>query len=116
MIRKAAIILVLLMLAIVAWALFTEGSATKIIINGQELTGPLKGMISAGGLIVAAIALFCAAIFLAFVLAGIGLLVLGAFVVGGLVVAALMFPVLLFVLVPLAIVWLFVALVSGGKT
>jgi len=116
MIRNAAIILVLVMLAIVAWALFAEGSATTIIVNGQELTGPLKGMVSAGGLFVAAVALFCAAIFLAFVLAGVGLLVVGAFVIGGLVAAALLFPVLLFVLVPLAIVWLFVALAGATTT
>jgi len=116
MLKRLALVLVLVMLAIVAWAIFTESTSLKIFINGQELSGPLKGMISAGGLIVAAVALFCAAILLAFVLAGIGLMLLGAFVVGGLVVAALVFPVLLFVLVPLAIVWLFVALVGGGKT
>ena len=114
MTKKAAIALALIMLVIVAWGLFVEGGATKIIINGQELTGPLKGAVGAAGLIVASIALFCAAIFLVFVFAGIGIFVLGGVVVVGLILAGLTFPFLLFVLIPLAIVWAFVA-VAGHR-
>jgi len=110
MTKKMAIVLALIMLAIVAWGLLFEGGATKIIINGEELTGPLKGAVGAGGLIVASIALFCAAIFLVFVVAGIGLFVLGGVIFVGLIFAGLTFPFLLFVLVPLAIVWVFVAI------
>lgn len=116
MTKRWAIILALLMLAIVAWGLFFEGGATKIIVNGQELTGPLKGAVSAGGLIVGSIALFCAAIFLAFIFAGFGLLILGCIVFAGLVLSWFVFPFLLFLLIPLAIVWAFVAVVGGTKT
>jgi len=49
MTKKLAIALALIMLVIVAWGLFVEGGATKIIINGQELTGPLKGAVGAAG-------------------------------------------------------------------
>lgn len=49
MARKAAIILAIVMLAIVAWGLFFEAGSTRIIINGHELIGPLKGAVGAAG-------------------------------------------------------------------
>jgi len=115
MTKKAAIVLALIMLGIVAWGLFVEGGATRIVVNGEELTGPLKGAVGAAGLIIASIALFCAAIFLAFVFAGIGIFVLGGVIVAGLILAGLTFPFLLFVLLPLAIVWAFVAFGGHGS-
>jgi hypothetical protein len=115
MMKKMAIVLALLMLVIVVWGLFFEGSATRIIINGQELAGPLQGAVGAGGAIVGSIAFLCAAIFLAFIFAGFGLFILGCVVVVGLVMAWFLFPVLLFLLIPLAIVWAFVAAVGGTK-
>jgi len=114
MARNAAIVLALMMLALVAWGLFFEAGATHIVINGQELTGPLKGSIGAAGLVVGMTALFCAAIFLLFVFAGIGIFILGGVIVAGLIVAALAFPFLLVVLMPLAIVWGFIALMRGS--
>ena len=115
MTKKLAIALALIMLVIVAWGLFVEGGATKIIINGQELTGPLKGAVGAAGLIVALIALFCAGIFLVFVFAGVGIIVLGCVMVLGLILAGFTFPLLLVLLIPLAIVWAFIALTRDTK-
>jgi len=46
--KKLAIALAVLMLAIVAWGLFLESNAVTIVINGQQVTGPLKGVIGAG--------------------------------------------------------------------
>ena len=76
----------------------------------------LKGTIGAAGLIVGLIALFCAAIFLLFVFAGIGILILGGVIVVGLILAASAFPFLLIVLLPLAVVWLFIALTRKTGT
>ena len=116
MVRKAAIVLAIAMLAIVAWGLLFEAGSTQIIINGHELIGPLKGAVGAAGLVVGLIALFCAAIFLLFVFAGIGIFIIGGVIVAGLILAGFAFPVLLFLLLPLAIVWLFIALArSTGK-
>ncbi len=114
--RTAALALALAMLAIVAWGLFFEAGSTSIIINGHQLAGPLKGTIGAAGLIVGLIALFCAAIFLLFVFAGIWILILGGVIVAGLILAGSAFPFLLLVLLPLAVVWLFIAIMrkSGG--
>ena len=114
--KKTALILALLMLAVFAWLMFFAGDTTQIIINGQELTGPIKGAVGAAALVVGLVALFCAAIFLAFVLAGIGLFILGVVVVAGLLVGWFAFPLLLFILIPLAIVWLFVAIGGGAKS
>ena len=50
MTKKLAITLAVLMLAIVAWGLFLESNAVTIIINGQQVTGPLKGAIGTAGL------------------------------------------------------------------
>ena len=116
MIRKTAIVLAILMLAVVAWGLFFEAGSTTIIINGHELIGPLKGAVGAAGLVVGLIALFCAAIFMLFVFAGIGIFIIGGVIVAGLVLAGFAFPVLLFLLLPLAIVWLFIALARSTGT
>ncbi len=110
MTKKMALALAVFMLAIVAWGVFVEGGATRIIINGHELTGPFKGAVGAAGLIVASVALFCAAIFLLFVVAGAGLFALGCVIAAGLILAGLAFPFLLLVLIPLAIVWVFIAI------
>jgi hypothetical protein len=115
MTKKTAIFLAVIMLALVAWGLFFEGGAIRIVINGQELTGPLKGAIGAAGLIVASTALFCAAIFLVFVFAGVGIFVLGGVIVVGLILAGLTFPFLLLLLFPLAIVWVFIAMTGHGS-
>ncbi len=116
MAKKLAVALAVLMLAIVAWGLFLESSAVTIVINGQQVTGPLKGAIGAAGLAVALIALFCAAILLAFVFAGIGVFVLGCFVLVGMILAWLAFPFLLPLLIPLAILWGFVAVTRRTNT
>jgi hypothetical protein len=116
MTRKAAIILALVMLAIVAWGLFFEAGSTRIIINGQEIMGPLKGTIGAAGLIVGLIALFCAAIFLLFVFAGIGIFILGGVIIAGLILAGFAFPLLLVLLLPLAVVWVFIAIARNSTT
>lgn len=116
MARKVAIVLAIAMLAIVAWGLFFEAGSTSIIINGHELVGPLKGAIGAAGLIVGLIALFCAAIFLLFVFAGIGIFILGGVILAGLFMAGFAFPFLLVLLLPLAMVWLFIAVTRKTGT
>ena len=110
MAKKTAIVLALMMLAIVIWGLFFMGDATRIIINGQELTGPFKGAIGLAGLAVAGVAFFCAAILLLFVFAGVGIIVLGGMVAAGLILSGFMFPPFLLLLLPLAIIWGFIAL------
>lgn len=109
MVRKVAIVLAIVMLAMVAWGMFFEAGSTRIIINGHELIGPLKGAIGAAGLIIGMTALFCAAIILLFVFAGIGIFILGGVILAGLFMAGFAFPFLLVLLLPLAIVWLFIA-------
>jgi hypothetical protein len=111
MIKKVAIALAVIMLAIVVWGLFFENNAITIVINGQHVTGPLKGAIGAGGMVVALIALFCAATLSVFVFAGIGLVFLGLLVIGSVILTGLAFPFLLPLIIPLAVVWGFIALV-----
>jgi hypothetical protein len=98
------------MFALFAWGLFLERNAVTITINGQEMIGPFTDVIGAGGLIVALVALFCAAILLVFVFAGIGVLALGGIVLACLLLVAFNFPFFLPILVPLAILWGFLAL------
>lgn len=110
MARKLAIVLAITMLALVVWGLFFENNATTIVINGQQVTGPLKGAIGAGGMVVALIGLFCVAILSVFVFAGLGIIILGGLILFGVILAGFAFPFLLPLLIPLAVVWGFVAL------
>lgn len=110
MAKKLAIILALSMLAFVVWGLFFENNAITIAINGEQVTGPLEGAVGAGGMVVALVALFCVATLMVFVFAGLGIIVLGGIVLGGVILAGFAFPFLLPLLVPLAVVWGFIAL------
>ena len=116
MAKKAAIALAIVMLVIVAWGLFFAAGSTRIIINGQELLGPLKGTVGAAGLIIGLTALFCAAIVLLFVFAGIGIFILGAVILAGLLLTGFAFPLLLVLLLPLALVWVFIAITRKART
>lgn len=115
MIKKLALILAVLMIAILAWALFAGGRAVTITVNGHPITSPFDAIIGAWGLILAFVILFCVAILLAFVFAGVGLIVVGALALVGLILAAIAFPFLLPVLIPLFIVWAFCSIVRGSK-
>ena len=110
MARKLAIVLAISMLALVVWGLFFENNATTIVINGQQVTGPLKGAIGAGGMVVALIGLFCVAILSVFFFAGLGIIILGGLILFGVILAGFAFPFLLPLLIPQAVGWGFVAL------
>jgi hypothetical protein len=115
MTKTLAIALAVVMLAIVAWGLF-QNNTLRILVDGQQVTGPLKGAIGVGGLVVGLIAFICAAILLLFVFAGIGIIVLGFFVFVGMVLAVVAFPFLLPLLIPLIILWGFVAFTRRRRT
>jgi hypothetical protein len=112
--RLVAVFLTVLLLGGIAWVLF-QSSDISILVNGHKLAGPAKFAAEGWGLLVAIVALFCVAILLAFVFAGIGLLLLGALVLAGMAAAWISFPFLLPLLVPLLLVWLFVAIVRGRR-
>jgi len=111
MTKKFAFILAILMVAVALWGLFFENNSTTIFINGQEVSGPLKGMIGVGGMVVASIALIGLAILMALAFAGTGIIIFGCMVVGSVIFAAFMFPFLLPLLIPLILIWFFIAVV-----
>jgi len=108
--KNLAIVMVILVLALLSVVLL-HSSDIAITVNGQRLVGPTKLAAEGWGVLVAAVAFFCVAILLAFVFAGVGLIVLGLIVLGGLLAALLVFPFLLPLLIPLFLVWIFVAAV-----
>lgn len=112
--RRTVIALVVLMLALAAWGVFFENNAISIVIDGKEITGPMKGAIGAGGMLVALIALVCAATLLVFLLTGVGIIVLGILILAGAIGLATASPLLLTLLIPVAVVWLVVA-ITGRK-
>jgi hypothetical protein len=113
--KKAVLVLVILLIALLAWGLIQSGNVSMTV-NGHELAGPMKAAVGSWGIIIAIVVLFCVAILLTFVLAGVGLVILGCLVLVGLILAAVSFPFLLPLLIPLFIVWAFVAGVRRGKT
>jgi hypothetical protein len=108
--KNIAIALVIVVLAMLAVVLL-QSSDIAIMVNGQRLVGPAKLAAEGWGVLVAIVAFFCVAILLAFVFAGVGLMVLGALVLAGLLATWLAFPFLLPLLIPLFVVWIFVAAV-----
>lgn len=113
--KKLAVALTVVLLAMVAWALLLESNSFSIVVNGQPVTGPLKSTIGAAGVIAALIAGFCAVIVLLFAFTGTAILVLGAVVFAGMILALIAFPFMWPLLVPLAILWLFVAIAKKAS-
>lgn len=109
--KNFVIVTAVLMVALILWGLFFENSSTMIVINGQEIEGPLKGMLGAGGLVVVLIALISLAILLALAFAGTGIIIVGCIIVAAGIFTAFMFPFLFPILIPLALIWAFIALI-----
>ena len=107
--KNIALVLVVVVLGILAWVLLHSSHHIGIVVNGHPLVGPAKLAAEGWGLLVGIVALFCTAILLVFVFAGTALIVLGALVFAGFVVVCFVFPFLLPLLVPLFLVWIFVA-------
>lgn len=111
--KNYAVFIAIVMLALVVWGLFFESSSTMIVINGQEIEGPLKGLLGAGGLVVALIALISLAIILALAFAGTGIIIVGCIIVAIGIFTAFAFPFLFLILIPLVLVWAFIALIRN---
>jgi hypothetical protein len=107
--KSIATVFVVAVLGILAWVLLHSGHHIAVVVNGHPLVGPAKLAAEGWGLLVGVVALFCAAILLVFVFAGTALIALGALVTAGFVAAWFVFPFLLPLLVPLFLVWIFVA-------
>jgi hypothetical protein len=116
MVKTLGIVFVLLLLSVAAWFIVFPGDSFNIVINGEPVTGPMRGAVGLSGIVVGAIALFCAAIVMVFVVAGVGVIAVGLLVLAGVVVALVMFPFMLPLLIPLFIVWLFVAIIRKSRS
>jgi hypothetical protein len=112
--KKVVLVLVILLIGLMGWGLFHSGDVS-VTINGHELAGPVETAVGSWGLLIGSIVLCCVAILLAFVFAGVGLFVIGFLLLTGLIYTFIMFPVLWPLLLPLFIVWVFVALTRHDK-
>ena len=112
--KKVALVLVALLIGLFGWWFLASGNVSTTL-NGSELAGPMKAIVGGWGFLVAIVVLFCVSILLAFVFAGIGLMVLGGLVLIGLIFVVVGVPFLLSLVLPLFIVWAFVAWLRRGK-
>jgi hypothetical protein len=115
MVHKLVSILVILMIILLAWVLYSSTTDVSVIINGKPFTGPLAPAIGIWKLMLAIVILFSVAILLAFVFAGVGLVVLGCLTLVGLILVAVALPFLLPLFIPLFIIWIFCALLCRRK-
>jgi hypothetical protein len=107
MMKKLALVFIVLMIAILAVALFGPFGGVSITINGREIVKPFGVAVGVWAVILTAITLFCVAIVLSFIFVGIGLLIVGILALVGVIIAAVALPFLLPLLIPLFIVWVF---------
>lgn len=112
--KKVTLLIVFLLIIIGALSLMP--SNTTITYNGEQVTGPLKHLIEAGGIVFVPILLLCMGILMAFMFTGIGLVILGFLMFFCLVSFSMTFPFLLPFLIPLFIVWLVFAFTRKSKT
>ena len=115
MVKKLALILAILMVALLAWSLLGMATDVSININGREIAGPLDAVIGLWDLILTTVILFCVAILLAFVFAGVGLIIVGCLALVAVIVTAVSLPFLFPLIIPLFIVWAFCAILCRSK-
>ena len=115
MLKKLALILVVLMLIFLAWSLLGLSTDVSFTINGRTITGPIDAVIGLWDLILTTVILFCVAILLAFVFAGVGLVILGTLSFVAVILTAVLLPFLLPLVIPLFIVWVFCAILRRDK-
>lgn len=110
--KKLLAFAIILLLAIAALDAI-DPSDMIVNIDGEEIDGPLGallGLVFGGvGMLIAAVALTCAAVFVGFLFAGLGILMVVGLALLALVLAAVVAPFMLPLLIPVAIVWFFVA-------
>ncbi len=113
MVKKLALVFIVLMIASLALALFGPSYVVSITVNGHEITRPFGVAVGLWRFILAAITLLCVAIVLSFVFVGVGVVVVGCLALVGIIVAAVALPFLLPLLIPLIIVWVFCSIVRS---
>ncbi len=112
--KKYAPYIILFLFALLLWNVFTDAADfTTVNIDGEEFDGPLGALLglvfAGGGAIIAGVVMLFVGLVLAVVFAGVGVIVLGALGVAAVAVALAVSPLLLPLLVPVAIIWFFVA-------
>jgi hypothetical protein len=111
--KKIAPIVVLLLVAMLAWEVLAGSHDYYFGMDGDEFDGPLGAffglLLCSLGLVIGLIVSVFVAIVLAVVFAGVGVLVVAALVLAALVVAAAVSPLLLPLLIPIAIIWFFMS-------
>ena len=109
--KKYAPWVILLVIAVMSWALFMHASGMTFDIDGDRIDGPLGALLgllfAGGGTLVAAFVMLVVGAVLAVVFAGVGVILLGVLGLAALAVAAAISPLLLPLLLPLAIIWFF---------
>ena len=108
--RKIAIALAVALMLLAAWGVMSESPAVKVIVDGQEIGAPWRGALGVGGVIVAFVASLCAATLLLFVFAGMWIILVGLVILAGIVFIGGISPLFLPLLIPIAVVWAFIAL------
>ncbi|MFC0253689.1 hypothetical protein [Massilia consociata] len=109
-----ALYIILFLFALLLWDVATDaGDFMTVNVDGEEIGGPLGALLAllfaGGGTIIAGIVMIVVGLVLAVVFAGVGVILLGALGVAAVAVALAISPLLLPLLVPVAIVWFFVA-------
>jgi hypothetical protein len=117
--KKLAIAVILLLIALLAWDLFSASADLAFNIDGEQVDGPLGALLgvlfAGGGLIIAGVVMLFVGLVLAVVFAGVGMLVVAALGLAAVIVATVLSPLLLLPLLPLVIVWLVVQRVRRNR-
>ncbi len=108
--KKILPLLVLFMLAMVLWNVFTPNDIS-VAFDGDEIDGPLGvvlgGLFAGGGLLIAVVVMAVVGIILAVVFAGLGLMMVAGLCLGAVLLALAVSPLMLPLLLPLGLIWFF---------
>ena len=110
--KKTAAIVILFLVALLAWTSLSGASGMHVMVGDEEIGGPLGALVGivggAIGLLVAGVVMVVVGIVLALVFAGLGVMAIFGLALGAVVLAAALSPLMLPLLIPVGIVWFFV--------
>lgn len=107
--KKYAPYFILFILSILIWHAMFDGAGMSFTFDGDEVDGPVGGLLGllfgAGGLIIGVVVSVFLAVVLAVVFAGVGVIVVVALVLAAVLTLLAVSPLLLPLLIPVGILW-----------
>ena len=111
--KRIAPLIIILVLAMVAWEWLADWDSMHFHVNGDEIEGPVEALLgilfAGGGLLIGAVVVVFVGALVAVVFTGLGVMAVLGLALAAVIAAVVAAPLMLPLLLPVAIIWLLVS-------